>query len=326
MAAVFVIAMASSAGVAHAGKADQLFKKGKKLLAEKKYPEACAAFEESDRLDPGIGAKLNVAKCYQEWGKLATALRWYRDAEAMAAKAKDDRKPKIHALAEDLEATVPRLTIRVPSGASAAKVTVKLDGAPFDDLGSEQRVDPGPHKIDYVVDGETKTKVVPLERGGSSEVTLDLPTQSKIAAKPPHDSSNARVHTADSSDTTTSHPGRVRKVVGLGLAGAGVIAVGVAGYITLGAKSDYDNAIKTHCNGAKDMCDADGLKLTKDARSTANTATIVTIIGAAAVAGGLVLYFTAPNGAHADEREHAMLYVAPSVSNAGGGVVVGGAF
>ena len=42
-----------------AAQADQLFKKGKRLLAQKKYPEACAAFEQSDRLDPGIGAKLN---------------------------------------------------------------------------------------------------------------------------------------------------------------------------------------------------------------------------------------------------------------------------
>ena len=58
-------------------KADTLFKKGKKLLAEKRYAEACTAFEDSDRLDPGIGAKLNVAKCYQEWGRLATAWRWF---------------------------------------------------------------------------------------------------------------------------------------------------------------------------------------------------------------------------------------------------------
>src|SRR2546428_931143 len=74
-----------------AAQADQLFKKGKRLLAQKKYPEACAAFEQSDHLDPGIGAKLNVAKCYQEWGKLATAWRWYVDAEMMATNAHDTR-------------------------------------------------------------------------------------------------------------------------------------------------------------------------------------------------------------------------------------------
>src|SRR5512146_2492369 len=37
---------------AHADRADQLFKNGKKLLAEKKYAEACTAFEDSDRLEP----------------------------------------------------------------------------------------------------------------------------------------------------------------------------------------------------------------------------------------------------------------------------------
>jgi len=74
-----------------ADRADQLFKRGKKLLSEKKYAEACAAFEDSDRLDPGIGTKLNVARCYQEWGRLATAWRWYSDAEQMAIAGKDDR-------------------------------------------------------------------------------------------------------------------------------------------------------------------------------------------------------------------------------------------
>src|SRR5689334_1434029 len=107
-------------GVAHADRADVLFKKGKKLLAEKHYAEACAAFEDSDRLDPGIGAKLNVARCYQEWGRLATAWRWFGDAERMAQSAKDDRAPKIHALIEQLDPDVPRLTVKLPPGADPA--------------------------------------------------------------------------------------------------------------------------------------------------------------------------------------------------------------
>src|ERR1051325_10878017 len=95
---VTAIAICGLATAAHADKADQLFKKGKRLLAQKKYAEACAAFEDSDRIDPEIGAKLNVAKCYEEWGKLATAWRWYTEAEKMAIKAGDDRATRIHAL------------------------------------------------------------------------------------------------------------------------------------------------------------------------------------------------------------------------------------
>jgi outer membrane protein assembly factor BamD (BamD/ComL family) len=62
-----VTVLALLAGTAAAQKdkerADALFKQGKKLMADRRYNEACQAFEESFKLDPGIGAELNVAKC-----------------------------------------------------------------------------------------------------------------------------------------------------------------------------------------------------------------------------------------------------------------------
>src|SRR4029078_4649256 len=114
IASLVIGSVICSVGGAHAdsaaAQADHLFRKGSRLLAQKKYPDACAAFEASDRLDPGIGAKLNVARCYQEWGKLATAWRWDVNAETMATSAHDARAKKIHELVEGLEPDVPRLT------------------------------------------------------------------------------------------------------------------------------------------------------------------------------------------------------------------------
>ena len=78
--AVVVLALASPAVADKRSEADALFKKAKKLHGEKKYADACPMFEKSDALDPGIGAKLNVAKCYEDWGMLARAYRWYTDA------------------------------------------------------------------------------------------------------------------------------------------------------------------------------------------------------------------------------------------------------
>ena len=165
-------------GAASADKADALFKKAKKLLAEKRYPEACEAFEKVDKIDPGIGAKLNVGKCYEEWGKLAVAFHWYEEAQAMAKDAKDDRAAQIKALADELDTNVPRITLKVPEGADPDVLsTLTLDGKPVapETLGIEQRVDPGPHAIEFVVDGKTKKKMAPVERGGSSEIQLDMP-------------------------------------------------------------------------------------------------------------------------------------------------------
>ena len=314
-AGLVVCVVCGLGGLAHADRAEQLFKKGKKLLAEKKYPEACTAFEDSDRIDPGIGAKLNVAKCYQEWGKLATAWKWFSDAEQMAKDTKDDRARKIHALAEELDASVPRLTVKAPRDASTSGIVIKLDGVAFDvsALGTERRVDPGPHQIDYTIDGARKTKTIPVERGGSSEVTLDISDTPQVAATREPSSSDA-----------AGDPGRTRRLVGLGVSGAGVVAVGIAAIVTFGARGDYKDAIAAHCRGTTDMCDAEGVTATHGARHRANIATIVTIGGAAAVAGGLFLYVTA-RGAGSRGTEHA-LYLAPSVGGDGSGVVLGGAF
>jgi tetratricopeptide (TPR) repeat protein len=306
-----VVALALVSSVAYADKADALFTKGKKLLAEKRYAEACKAFEDSDQLDPGIGAKLNVARCYKEWGKLATAYRWFRDAEDMARKTKDERAAKIHALVEEVDADVPRLTIKAPPGADATGVAIKLDAQPFpaDQLGIEHRVDPGPHLVEYVVNATTLTKTVPIEPGGASEVTLELPT----AQKPRAPRARAVAEGAP--------PGRTQRIVGVGLGVAGLAAAGVAGIVTLKARSDYKDALGAHCRGATDMCDADGLAATHDARHRANIATAITIAGGAAIAGGVVLYLLAPRAAR---DEHA-LYLAPQLDG-GTSVVLGGRF
>ena len=316
LAGILVAALCVLGGAAHADKADQLFKKGKKLLGEKKYAEACAAFEESDRIDPGIGAKVNVARCYQEWGKLAAAWRWFSDAEKMAKDTKDDRASKVHALVEEIDPSVPRLTIKAPPGADTSKLVIKLDGAPFETsaLGTEQRVDPGPHQVDYTFDGAKRTKVVPIERGGNSEILLELPARSQRPSR----------SVAERSEAADREAVQKRRLIGLGISGGGVVAMGIAGIVTLRARGDYRHAISAHCRGATDMCDAEGLAATHSARRRANIATGVTIGGLAAVAGGLYLYFTASSAAsHGDE--HA-LYLAPSVGGDGTGLVLGGAF
>jgi hypothetical protein len=308
--------LGASSRPARADRADQLFKKGKKLLAEKRYAEACTAFEDSDRLDPGIGAKLNVAKCYEDWGKLATAWRWFSDAERMAKDAGDDRAAKIHALIEELDAGVPRLTLKVSPDANTSGLVLKLDGIELDvhTLGTERRVDPGPHQIEYIVNGKSRSKMVPVERGGSSEVNLELPRTPRAPSTP----------AIGTGEKPGDDPGRTRRLVGLGAAGAGGLTIIIAGVVTLRAHSDYQHALSGYCRDATTMCDATGLARTHSARHHANIATGFAIGGAAVVAGGLYLYFTHPK-VESHGAEHA-LYVAPSVGDDGGGVVFGGAF
>ena len=76
-----VLLVAGTARADNKDKADALFKQGKKLMGEKRYADACSSFEESNKLDPGIGTELNIAKCYEEWGKLGRAFTSYQLAE-----------------------------------------------------------------------------------------------------------------------------------------------------------------------------------------------------------------------------------------------------
>jgi serine/threonine-protein kinase len=306
------------AGTAFAGnkeKADALFKHGKKLSAEKKYAEACPAFEESMKLDPAIGTQLNIGKCYEDWGLLGKALVAYRAAQKMAHDAKDDREPKIKAIVDDLDSDVPRLTIKLPKEASFEGVVVKLDNKPFTTFGQTMIVDPGPHTIDYTVDGVKKQKTVPVERGGVSEVTLDIPKDRVIKKQPDQ--------VADKPVSTGPAAGHTQRLGGLVLGGAGVIAIGVSSLMTLSARGQYNDALAMYCNNAKDMCDPMGLEQTHDARHTANTATVIFVGGAVAVAGGIALYVVAPKSA---ERADQARYVVPSVTPDGAGVVYGGRF
>ena len=53
--------------------ATALFDRGRELLKQHSYQEACAAFENSQQLDPQFGTLYNLAECSTQLGKLATA-------------------------------------------------------------------------------------------------------------------------------------------------------------------------------------------------------------------------------------------------------------
>ncbi len=303
---------------AFADKADDLFKSAKKLMAEKKYAEACPKFEESYKLDPGIGVELNLGKCYEDWGKLGKAYHAYADAEKKAKDASDDRAGKIHELVLRLEPQVPRLVIHIPPGSNTRGLTVAIDGVTVakNELDAPQLVDPGPKQIVYSIDGApTKTKLVAVERGGSSDITLELPRARSAPPSPVDTKPHPQPEAAEPElpDTT----GHGQRVAGIAVASVGVVAMGVSAYLGLKARSTYNDALAAHCMGMTNACDAQGLSETHDARSSANIATIIFGVGAAAAVTGVVVYLLAPRAA--SSTEHAF-YVVPTTSPSGVGV------
>jgi len=319
--------LALSSSLAFAGdkdKADSLFKQGKKLMAEKKYADACEDFEQSMKLDPGIGTELNIGHCYEEWGKLARAFKSYKSALKMAKDASDSRADKIEGLVNQIDPSVPRLTMHVPKDADTSSVTI--DGAAIADISQPILLDPGPHKVEYSTStGGKKSKTIPIEKGGTYDANLlDLPIKAAQTAdhvtSPPPPPPRPR-HVAETSD-----PGKGYRIAAFAVGGAGIVAIGVSSYLTLSAKSSYNDALKKDCAGMTNMCNDAGLKATHDARHKANIATIVFSAGLAAVGGGVVLYLLAPHEAKATESTEESLYLVPSVSPDSAGLVFGGGF
>lgn len=353
-----VVAAVSTAFANPNAKAEELFKQAKKLMAEQRYADACPKFEASFDLDPGIGGQLNIARCYEEWGKLGRAYRAYVDAEQQAKNAKDPRAGKIHELVVKLEPQVPRLLIRVPKTPEFEDVRVTVDGAPLSksDLSKPYLVDPGPKQIEYALtSGVKQTLLIPLERGGIREVTLDVPREAREAreAKEARDTKEADaakqrdkrdkidkgrkpLQKNDKRPTNTEDLGKEnvaaesapigskQRVAGIITGSAGLVAIGASTALALAARNKYRTALASHCQGQKDMCDAQGLSETQSARSNANIATVVFSVGLAATIGGIVLYAIAPRG-EGRERQSAF-YVSPSVSPEGGGIALGGQF
>jgi hypothetical protein len=128
--------------------ATELFEEGRRLLAAGKPVEACAKFDEAVRLDPEApGVLLNLGLCNAEQNRVATALKWFRKAETLAAErgmtaVEDAAKQRTTTLA----ARVP--TLKVELVAPPAGANVMLDGATVDPatLGRIE-VDAGSHVV-----------------------------------------------------------------------------------------------------------------------------------------------------------------------------------
>jgi tetratricopeptide (TPR) repeat protein len=99
--------------------AEVLFRQGRELMAAGKLAEACAAFEESQKLEAATTTLLNLANCRELNGQLATAWGLFLDAMRQTRGASDDATQKLHDAAKNhadkLEPRVSKLTIKVPA-------------------------------------------------------------------------------------------------------------------------------------------------------------------------------------------------------------------
>jgi hypothetical protein len=174
---VFLFSLAFLTGLAHEARADAataqaLFDQGKKLMGEKKYAEACPKFEESQKLDPGLGTQTNLAICYEAMGRTASAWSLYLEV-AGAAKATNqpDREKKARDAAKALEPKLSKLTIEVASPVDGLEIKRNGQVVGQATWGTPIPVDPGDVKL---------TAVAPNRKLWETSLTIDKPGDSKV--------------------------------------------------------------------------------------------------------------------------------------------------
>ena len=159
-----------------------LFDEGRKLAANNQFDVACPKFQESYRLDPGIGTLFNLADCWEHIGRTASAWATFLQVVDEASRTKQaDREKIARARATALEPKLSRLVVRVDSKDAGLQVT--KDGTIFGaaQWGSALPIDPGQHLIEARAPSklpfQAKVQVLP----GGQTVSVVVPTLSNEA-------------------------------------------------------------------------------------------------------------------------------------------------
>jgi hypothetical protein len=308
--------------------AESLFEDARALVAAGKYADACPKFADSERLGPSVSTLLNLANCWEKLGRTATAWATYREAASAAnAAGRKDYLATALRRADGLAPKLARLTLTVAQ--PAAGLQIKRDGVVVDsaEWGTGIPVDTGPHSVEAAAPGRKAWSVtVDVAQDGavvtvSVPVLDEAPTETPLPAAAPTAPEPTLVSPAaapTSADVGVARDGSTQRVVGLVVAGLGLVSAGVGGAIALGAKSKYNESLHDCDPDQHNVCDAAGVSERNDARSAGNLATVFVGVGAAVFVAGGITWLTAPHGT----RPAAAFEVLPTL----GGVVARGAW
>ena len=296
--AFLLFARGASAQSSSTAAAQTLFEDGRKLMTEGKYAQACPKLASSQRLDPGAGTLLNLAACYEKNGQTASAWATYTEAASASKQAGHaDWETRARERAAALAPTLSRLTILVPPPSDVPGLAVERDGVKVDrgEWGAAIPVDPGVHTIlttaPKLQQWSTTISVGP--NGAEVDVKIPPMTVEQTSSVAPAAAPPAPFSPFAQEKKEGPSPGSTQRILGISVAGLGVVSAAVGVVFALKAKSTYNDAV-THCT-IDDRCTTAGVEGVDSARSQATTSTLTLILGAAAIAGGAVIYFTAPS-------------------------------
>lgn len=298
--------------------AEALFDEGVSLLKAGKYEQACKKLESSQRIEPGIGTLLYLGECYKKVGRTASAWATFREAASKAEAAGESGRAKAGMdRADEIEPELSKVAFLVAEenqgieGLVVEQAGLAVGRAVW---GTPVPVDPGEIKVTARAPGYEPFEISVEVKKGPAAIEVTIPPLVKGEGEPlvesPEEAPAAATQPAPADEEPGQQPGQGQRIAGLVIGGVGVVGMGVGGVFGVIAMNKEGSA-KDVCTGT--VCDPNenGVELTEQAQSAALVSTIGFAAGGALLAGGLVLYFTAPS-----TRESARLTVSPTVGGA----------
>jgi hypothetical protein len=318
--------------------AQALFDEAKRLMKEEKYAQACPKFEESQKMDAGVGTQFQLANCWQHMGRTASAWALFREVVAQArALGQVGRERVARDRAVALESWLSKIEIATHGVGGATGVEIRRDGVA---VGREQwnvpvPVDPGTHTVTMTAPHKQLWKGTAEVSPNAKVVLVDVPPLTDVpdlpGAAPTQTPSvaNATPITGVTSPMPSEvadvpvvqNRGGAQRAIGWFFVGAGVAGLASGAYFAA-RWLDEHNSASDHCTG--DICDSVGANLRSDARTHSSYAEVAAAAAGGSLLLGTVLVATAPRprivvGA-------AKLEIAPMAGPRGGGLQIGGAW
>lgn len=340
--AVFGFTMLTLAAPAHAGDlaaAETLFNEGQAAMKKEDWAGACRAFEASNAADPSIGAQVNLARCSEKQGKLATAWGAYNEAARLAAVLTPPQPERGAAAKAEAEKLVPKLQkLQVKVLPIGDDIQVKRDGVPMTQ-GVAIPVDPGKHVIEVTAKGKKpKKEEVTVVAGQKALYEVQI---GALEDAPPEVVAGGNAGGSYRSADAGPDPGATQRTIAYITGGVGILAlIGAGGLqlfnvaVTDSKRKDDEKDYQRDCPQGKpgptttqEDCDARAaaVQSKKDAASSNQTAAIVIgAVGLAALGTGIVLLVTAPS--HKTGSTKPTIVPRPEVGPGYGGFSLTGTF
>jgi hypothetical protein len=274
--------------------AEALFRAGKKLMDEGDYAAACPKLAESQRLDPGNGTLARLATCHEKQGKLATAWSEFAELLTSAQRANQaDREKFARQHVAALQPQLSRLTIHVPAAVAALPgIVVRRDGVAIGQAvwGVAVPLDPGDHLLEAEANDRVPWSAHVTIGAVSDAKDVTVPALDPVPAAPPAPVAAAAPVAAPPQPHSSWG---TQRTIGVVVAAAGVVGLGIGSYFGVRAISDASQANSACPNAA--CSSAGAVSQSGDAKTNAHVADVLVPVGAAGLVAGAILYFLAPS-------------------------------